>query len=263
MYRRGESSPRLSNPRATGFENDFYTMIGPDGQRDTTMEELLAQRVDGPTSAIWHKLLDPSQQLTPDERAQVAIFIAFLFTRTSSLRRMLQDVFAELEEKTRILLDKRANDPTWRPVPLTPGVPAYPISSPEDLKLTQNDLVASVLSGVEEVAQIVSQMNWTFVHAPFDSHFITSDNPVARHNPFTKDLRLLADITKPGIEITVPISKNCCLVCSYHGPEGHIDVEAHGVDLINRRTLTWADSEVYSSTREEWLDREFFGDPPK
>lgn len=231
------------------------------------MDTILADHVDAPASAIWPKLTDPSHQLTPEERAQIAVFIAFLFTRTSKLTRVLQGAFAQLEEMVRTLMDvaeHRADDPSWQPIPATPGVPSYVINSREDLedlRPTHNDFVMLTSTGIRDVATIILLMNWTFVHAPPGVRFITSDNPVARDNAIVENRFRRSDITRYGAEISVPISKHCCLVCSYHGPEAHVRVGADTVDLINRKTLIWSDVEVYSSRREEWLDQAFFGNP--
>ena len=266
VYRDGESQPRRTNPSKTAFENDFYSLIGPDGERDATLELLLAKHVDTPASEIWHKLTDSSASLTSEERAQIAIFIAFLFTRTSSMRRTIGSLMGRVEDMARQLMDtarqRRAEDPSWQPTtfPPTPGGHHYVIESREDLEAlrpTHNDLVRMTGTGVEKIAAIIASMNWTAFSGPDDARFITSDNPVSRDNPIAKRDDLRADIESVGAEISLPLTRRCCLVCSHHGPEAHVRVGADTVDLLNHRTMGWYESEVYSSGREGWLDEAF------
>jgi hypothetical protein len=58
VYRRGEQQPRQSNPGATGFETNFYSLISPDGFPDASLEQWFADHVDSPVHDVWPRLVD-------------------------------------------------------------------------------------------------------------------------------------------------------------------------------------------------------------
>jgi hypothetical protein len=228
------------------------------------METLLDQYVDTPTSAIWHKLANPKRNLSDDERAQVAVFIAFMFTRTSAMRRMLTEIFDDVGDKVSKLLDQ-LDDPDAQPparLPPIPGAYGYSIGSREDLEAlrpTHNDFVSLMPTAVDQIAAILTTMNWTVLRSPTDWPFITSDNPVVRDNSMVDNPYHRADLLREGAEVSIPIDKYHLLVCSRHGPTGHYLLSPEIVDAINRRAIAWSEAELYSSRRERWIDKEFYG----
>lgn len=260
VYRRGEQAPRAVSPRATAFETDFYSIVAPDGTRDPAMEHWLADEVDGPASAAWPKLIDPEGSLDPEERANVALFAALLFSRTSATRDLLTRAMNDLADSIHASYDAAGVEPgevdDEPVVPLGATGQSYRITSRESidaLRIGHNEHVRLMTVASHAIATILVTMNWTILHTTAEVPFITSDHPIVRENPVIPERHRRADITAQGAEITFPLSIESCLVFSHHWPEGRIPADAESVDLVNRMVIAWAHREIYAPKASQLL----------
>src|SRR5450756_256002 len=85
--------PRSSIPEETGFETHFYSVEKDDGTKDITIEKFLAD-VESKAAPVYRDLLKgklPEAQ----PKADFANFLAAMFARTPSMRRM----FGEMQSR--------------------------------------------------------------------------------------------------------------------------------------------------------------------
>src|ERR1019366_8311297 len=78
----------------TAEKKDFYTIIGPDGQKTDAVEQMLANIVEAPMKRIIERLDRKNLTWAGEERAVLALFVALLRTRNPAFDKD-QDEFTE------------------------------------------------------------------------------------------------------------------------------------------------------------------------
>jgi len=108
-----------------------------------------------------------------------------------------------------------------------------------------------VLKAADDVAVTIASMEWHVMQATEDE-FITSDRPMALHDPapaFPWSGHALA--SSPKAETTFPLSPEHMLFLFEGRPRvGRVKVGAEDVRELNLRTYSWAEHHVYGRTQE-------------
>jgi hypothetical protein len=126
---------------------------------------------------------------------------------------------------------------------LEPG--NYEYRGTPDLSLAQMLRVAMAL------ADVFRDMSWVFLTPPAGSRFVTSDNPI-HWNDSEAPPPWNAGLLSPRTVLSFPMSPELCLMGSWHrhlppSREASQDIVA----AANRRSIQFADHQVYAATRGE------------
>jgi hypothetical protein len=178
-------------PKEVGFEKHFYSVVLPDGTKDTSIEDFLCD-VEGKAAPVYHDLL--KDQLPADglSRSRFSEFLAAMYFRTtimreryaeglsqflqaqsyayaqndpafeSLLRRVAEDTGVELTDEQKTQLRADMIDPS-----------GYQFEIHKERTL-------AALKGVETLAPILFAMKWSILQPARGGFFITSDNPLVR-----------------------------------------------------------------------------------
>jgi hypothetical protein len=281
VYEKGGKPIRKSRPENEAFRKDYYATISADGILDSSTIEQEMARVEG----LWKPALDrilAHMPLEPNDRTFLAGFIGLTAMRSPSFHESMQ----------KSLAGRYQND--WhrdRPLLLSKGEEAEEVAAKwrrrfkcsveefqamlktEAVKLgfpLENCLLA--LNWSNAVADPLAEMKWSFLVAPQDQYFVTSDTPVhVKYADPEKVIKeqgvniaevqtfpdlLCVSMRHPQTDLTFPLSPQLALYAGWGCPEGYIGASAKDVSEINDRTIIMADRWVYASIKCEALDQE-------
>jgi hypothetical protein len=216
---------RSSIPEETGFETHFYSVERDDGTMDTAIEDLLAE-IESKAAPVYRNLLE-GKNCQGQAKSDFANFLACMFARTQSMRRMFAEVlsrgiqirnyaygtnekafesFIQRSGKDRPPLDQEGKE-TLRKALTDPSQFVIQISREATLR---------GLGVIDRLTPILFNMGWSLVY-PKHGYFITSDNALARtsdpasHSPAYGDGGFL----NKTVEVTFPLSPNTMLLMTW------------------------------------------------
>lgn len=108
-----------------------------------------------------------------------------------------------------------------------------------EMQACQGSALLLLLQAVEDAARIFAAMKWSFLRAPADSFFYTSDKPVCCWLPAEKRSIFGAAITDRDIEITFPLSRKVCAFGCWESPypQSYHSASPEIVDSFNQTTV--------------------------
>lgn len=251
----------------TAVKKDFYTFVGPDGQRTDAVETMMANIVEAPMKRIIGKLDKRNLTWEGEDRAILALFVALLRTRNPAFDRG-QNEFTEqfhrwwakathsspeaVEESLREYQEKTGEDMTdvsAREVFEMIRDDQYEIKNPR-----QNN-IKMMMSLALEIAQAVFRLNWEVLSAPKGMAFVTCDNPFTVVPPPNFDGTLGGyGILTPGASTVVPLSGRTA-ICFFGEGEQIRGAVVRKDFLRNVNVVVAANSERFVIARDEPLLR--------
>jgi hypothetical protein len=196
------------------------------GARDPGLETLLSE-----VEASYHHLIgriDQADRISWEEKQDLALFLAFLFSRVPRYERAYDEVAERtLKRKLRTIL------------PSPEAIAAYVKSHPEIAAKHPNlnpanvdDFLRgehyriqipraySIVSGVRSVLVLAPQLamlEWRFASAPTGKSFLTCDDPIVLiREPGHKLTQQFSHLS--GFSSLVPLSQRTCLLVCAPGP---------------------------------------------
>lgn len=252
VFDREANEIRVQTPENTGVIGHFYTLEGADGRKRFELEQFLSE-YETKASPIVRKLA-ARQEITPDERADLAMFVALAAFRTpdivDSLKLfnsgmigdMAKRTFADVEQVKAMLRGK-------------PNVP----SSDDELEVEARELVEFVQGGRYEittkhswavgmamkisfnVAPIFAGRDWVVFHRDTErKSFVTTDAPVLlttvtpRENSFWG-----IGFGNRDALVLFPLTASCIL--AMYGNSGRFEHRTVGTVQIRHTNLVLAD----------------------
>ena len=224
LFDRETKTFRRQQPLNTAIRNEFYTVRDKEGSKSDAIERMLSE-LESEACMVFTKL-DKGQKAWRDEQERVsfAVFLGYLYTRTPAFDQA-QTQFAEhiyrawmkanhpTVEVTAQWFDKLAQH-TEETVSdevvqeffkmVREGTYTLDVSRQHNIRLMMDTAL--------HVAEVLLTLNWTFVRAPRDLSFITSDCPFTiAPPPGEEDLRPYGILT-PGAVTTVPLGVSSCVM---------------------------------------------------
>jgi hypothetical protein len=253
---------RGQKPLNTAVQGYYNAIEKEDGTRDFQIEKDLSA-LEGQVVPIIDNI-ECGAPLTRDERQKLAFFVAVQKHRAPDFQkqvdisleailgrvgRMLfadpdhaKEVFARYEKETGKVI----------------GVPPKELSEmfanrQVNVVVSRNASLQTMVNQAPQIAALLLQMEWAFLHAPGGEAFVTSDQPFtltapppsSRTPPFGT-----YGILNPGCRKLFPLSPKVCLVMFDRGNGApHRQANSDQMDLINRNTA--ADAYRYLIGRDE------------
>jgi hypothetical protein len=187
-------TPSINGIMAERRFNEFA--IGED--YIASFEEAIG-RIENWLVPTYRRILETRRlEKTPQEQATLALFIAFQFLRTRSMR----DQFASFEQ----FLDKELKKRGGR----IEDLEGYEPSTEDDRKMEH---IRFLRDALPQFATIVAGKDLFLMQAPEGRSFYLGDNPVSLHNSTEPDHPIYGSLglAVRGIEIYVPLSADLML----------------------------------------------------
>jgi hypothetical protein len=227
VYDRERNEYRQQTPINTAIENQFYTAIGPDGEKHTHIEKFFSF-IEGETKPIIEKI-DNGQKIDPNEKGMLATFISFLKVRVPNFEKTVNEANEKMikkvnqfmfssEEQTAALI-KKVEETTGKRQDISPKDLMDFVQGDRYTMNFQRELYLSTMIEMgQKMVMYFLSMDWLFLQSPSTSSFITSDSPFILIPPTDFDPKGFygVGILSPGAKKVIPLSAKTCLVmCDY------------------------------------------------
>jgi hypothetical protein len=263
VFDRDRNDFRIQPPNNTAVIRDYYAFTDPEGATSVEVEKTLAV-LEGETKPVLDKL-DQRVALTTPERESLAMFIALLETRTPDFERGVTELVTAVSKgiaRTAFADPTRARSSLEnfeRSTGKTPSVSAEEMvtfvrSEAYTVHVDPRLRLAMMMKLAVDIAPLLLGLEWTILHAPLKSSFITTDSPFivipksGTTGPFG------AGILTPGAMKFVPLGTGLGILITEPG-----DSTTHGepsrdvVRQLNLNVAVRADGYVFA--RDERLLR--------
>ena len=213
---------RRQSPEVTAAERELYTLEDDGGERDRSVELVLADFVDGPGQHAI-RVLDEGGRLSGEDAGKLAIFVAALYVRTPAFR----EQHRQLAEQMRDSLIRGGVEPAAEPLPdshpeaqqlrAAGGVRADELLASfnamrDERRPYQNDFVKMMVILVPMLADAIHRLEWFIASAPPGKAFVTCDVPVIITRPPNHNPLMGVGLTTPGSDKIVPLSSRVALL---------------------------------------------------
>jgi hypothetical protein len=208
----------------TAFERHLYSITMEDGQYNTEIDDFIT-KVENIGAPLVDRVM-AGEHLSGQNRYDFASFVAIMFVRTNSFRRL----FAETLGNTRLIRNRfiASNDDLFDAEIERFQAKCGQITDERKQALRKNMLDPSKYTLVvdreytlkalqyhDELAPLLAAMEWTILDIQAGaSFFITSDNPVIKwvHPRYHHPLRGSGGFKNKHVEVLFPLSPARCWV---------------------------------------------------
>ncbi len=267
VFDRQKNSYIHQHVKITAVKKDFYTIVGPDGQKTDAIETLMANIVEGPMKHIIERLDKRNLTWEGEDRAILALFVALLKTRNLAFDRDLNEITEQFQRwwaKARHS-SLEAVEESFREYQEKTGEDMADVSAQELFEMIRDDQyelhnprqnnIKMMMSLSLEVAKTLLRLNWEILAAPKGTSFVTCDHPFTVVPPPFFDNTLEGyGILTPGASTVVPLSRKTA-ICFYGEGERTRGAVVYKDFLRYINLVMAANSERFVSAREEPLLR--------
>lgn len=261
LYDRERKEFRHQPPNKTAVEKDYYTVLNKDGEKDFGIEEFLSQ-IESRAKPVIAKL-EARENITPDERFNLACFVSLLMCRTPKFEREIE----EISDATHKLVAKEM-------IPTVEAAAEHLRRHGGDAKITaesffkfvheekfyvkgnRNITIETMLDQTQKVTMEIALMNWWIAHADERSAFITTDSPLGFIVPeeFQRTGEPVLGLASQKVTKLIPLTKRVALLMGHIGAGlDHFNFSRQQVREFNVTVAT--ESERYVIGPDEALVR--------
>jgi len=254
VYEHESKKWKKKSPKNIASKPDFYSFVDQKGKRRNEIERGLSI-IEGKTASIYRDKICTRQCLTNQEKATIAEFILLMVIRVPSFHNIIDSSVCKL---VKILLEMYKA----RPDAVKKLKENYERDTgkklPDDFDESWFDhsrykinasksFILKTMVSLAEIAKIIFNMTWTFIHTTEKAWFITSDSPFNMRNPKSNSSWYGHGLEYQDIEVTIPLSRQICLLATWKkGLWPHIDVPQLVVEELNHDRIEASDKFIVS-----------------
>ena len=258
VYEHESKKWKKKSPKNIASKPDFYSFVDQEDKRRDEIEKGLSI-IEGKTASIYRGKICTRQCLTIQERATIAEFIALMVTRVPSFHNIIDSSVCEL---TKILLEMYKARPEAAKKFKEEYERDIGKKLPDDFDESWFDhsrykinasksFILKMMVSLTEIAKIIFNMTWTFIHTTEKAWFITSDSPVNMRNPKSNSPWYGQGLMYQDIEVTIPLSRQICILATWKkGLWPHIDIPQLVVEELNHDRIVASDKFIISSQND-------------
>ena len=252
-------------------QRDYYSHVNPEGLRDTEFVENLISNVEGVVAPVFRKVL-AGKKLSKQERMTFAFFVALSWLRAPATRRQTAELigamvkmiafanaadpkqfqasYRQMEEHEKTEAKDRLSDDKIEELRVFMLGDGYQLNVAEQMTLLP-------LAHLQEVAEPIYQMKWTWAEAPAGIDFVTGDSPVVRdiHPKYQHPME------GPGFRnrfviVSLSLSPRLCWIGTWNEAMPEVlAVSKTQVKMLNRLRAIHAEQYLYASTRQRGFSK--------
>ena len=262
---------RRTSIRSTGFEKDFYSIMGENGEKDPVLETDLA-KLDGFGATAWLALLK-GQRLESIDKLSVSVTLALTLLRTKSWQLKLSRAWLQMSleaekvcaEDETLFLDyiqflerQKGRSLTEEERNLYREDMKDPMKYAESIGFVMGKewSMKESFSHFWYFVGILSKMNWTQLHVPNRRFLVTSDYPMTGHLS-EPPKRLKSDIPDKQLQcvnLTLPLSPTRCWWGHWDNSlPSETTLSAEGVKLFNKLRVQNAERFLYADRLDKGI----------
>jgi hypothetical protein len=246
VFDKDGGNPRRKAPDDLFHETYMYTINGPDGARNLTLERGLSQ-LEGHFARIRDTKLLNNLEIDLEEFYLLCAFAAATRARTPANREHWRGQWSrplvmmeELQERMKTATEDEKRSMAAISMGSSKTKKEKSMGIAEVRKLVEQPLQIMLGHMISAETPLLARLDVAIWYRnEHDTGFITSDAPCVWFDPEAYRRPPLYRAPALGyetIEITLPISPTHCLFLNRKGVEGYMEVPANIVDDTNRRT---------------------------
>ncbi len=250
-------------PAKSFYENNFYTIIRSENDRDLTIEKEFSKVESAFANIRKNKLLTKSI-LTYEELFQVFMFMATIHARTPKrinfMTSQLEPLMDKMEEMVKF--EKNASEEEKKAI-INIATTTHNESSIsyEDLKVVVNNPIENIMiSAINAEAKALLELDFAVLYTEKDDTFITSDNPCVWYDSkahLRPPLHQSPALKYESIEIILPISPTHCILLNRKNLNGYINVDTNPerINYINQLVFENSEKKYISNDNTNIIER--------
>jgi len=253
---------RADNPANCAVVTNFYSPKREDGEYNDQLEKWLSG-VESRAAGIYPKLLS-GETLQGQERADFAVFVSSMFTRSPALIRACAEVYGyALQHVTKVTLrdrdrfeaamdameadlgKSRSPEERDRAFDFMRDTSRYEVAVDRQIGLP-------AMAATDSLTPMFMDMAWTLFYSE-EQHIITSDNPVVRVADPRADHPIFGGgFLNRSTKVTLPLNPSIVLELSWrqHGAEKMYEVNRERARIFNRQRAHFAEQYLFASKRD-------------
>jgi len=211
------SEYRCQSPFNTTKENNFYTSIDENGEKDLRVEHFLSD-IEGKAKVVISELRN-GKQIDLQGITDLALFVGFMYSRIPAFKKMYSDGADKVMKAVMKMSVKDERD-AERFINNPEVDPKYVLDffQNEKYKITQhqNVLIDAILRMADTVFQQIYNQDWVILSCDSKRSFVTSDAPVTLYPTKSYNPRSTMGaygVATPGVEKRIPLAQDLFLVC--------------------------------------------------
>lgn len=235
------------------YEMDLYS-ISSDGSFPKDSVEQLFSKIESEAARVYQSCLDVYNFPTPEEKEVIALFAACFAIRTPTHRLFIEK---SVRESVEWFADSLCTAPGAMEQSLSDiGKDSKEAASMREflsnkdnyeIKIKSEWITAMALNSLTSIAQILLNMKWKLLLAPFGERFLTSDSPADWEDPTVKDsIYGNKGLMFKNSEFIMPLSPKLALLAGWNYIEGVFPVHKEKVWEISNRVIRHAKKEIYA-----------------
>ena len=245
-------------PKNTGFETDLYSVTTKDEKKSDEIEKLLSA-VESRVARLYRDRLDRFEMpTTEDERVILTEFVALFVARSPFARTTLTQMADQMGGMFRKMLASR-------PEVLERNMREFAEKKGEELKISTEDMVRAIrgdtvkwnvnqefitqlsMTQLTKFSEVIFNMNWRFLVAPYGEYFVTTDSPAYWQDLTPRPAFFRGHgLAMTNVEVVLPLSRKLCFLARWERSSGVMVATVGQVREIINRTIAWSIQEVFS-----------------
>ena len=241
LYDLHEQKIIASSPKDAFVEKNLHSLVKEGGEVDHNLVEDSFMEIEGNGLNAIRKIIE-NGKIFADDIDWMATFVALQYVRTPTARKDTEELLKQSILATAMSLDSSS---------ALGEIPAALKKYGENLsdlirnghvlaEITLPQVTMSGIAALPEIHALLMQMNWCLLKAPENKYFFLSDHPCAILNPDFRTTGLGVASTWDA-ELTMPISKNLCLLASLKNLPTTKTLNEEQVTNINKRTAVFGE----------------------
>lgn len=242
--------------KSAAWEKYYYCLEDPSHpEYRFEIEEFLGNDIEGPAGPIIDKF-DTEAELSPEEKAHLALYIAFQKTRVLFFEKFSNELAEKMSKEMllktlnneelfkRIMSENAEKYKTWKKIPSREEMIMAIEEDRVKMKYPRGHSLKTMLELSLPLSDFYAQCQWILLEAKA-LNFITSDNPAITMSLARKEGGVLG-------ETTFPLSPRHCVLINQETKGKFLITkeDSDGVKEINRRTLLHATRYLFGNNKE-------------
>lgn len=257
---RSNSGWKRSAPKNCAYEMDLYAVPSNDKIAGDAVEKLFS-RIESETARVYKECLDTYNFPNRAQKETIALFAACFAIRTPAYRAFTEKVsLAPIEHLAEVLsivpgaMEKSLEDMGENPKEADSMREFLLDKTRYELTIKSEWITALGLSSLTTIAQILMDMKWKLLLAPFGERFLTADSPADWEDPtMTDGLYGNKGLLLNNTEFILPLSPKLALLAGWDYVEGVYVTTKEKTWEISNRVIRHAKKEIYAQRPVELI----------
>lgn len=243
---------RKKSPKKILTKTNYYDVECTNGKMSRVFEKALSNAESDAAKAM-RRIIAPGVTLEQSDRMALAVFVALMHHRVPGTHERINKYLTDIAKQKMMVMYNRFkdDDEAWEIYKqnhkdvirndLAHVGPEALDPSRYKIKIGHGQVLGTAFSALEQIADMISRMSWTFLLSGGPDFFITSDAPFFLVNPKSESPIYGHGLAFQDVEVTLPLNRYLALLIHWGNQETRWEPAAtQSVRQINQRSYAGA-----------------------